>query len=315
MNSTNPTISIIIPVYNTEKYLRHCLDSVLAQTYKDFECILVDDGSTDDSGKICDEYMFKDERLKVFHKKNGGASSARNVGLDNAEGKYITFCDADDYVESNWLSVFMSNIKDYDIVISSISQNQDSIITKRIFPYNIHEIDLTWAILRLEGAPGFLWNKCFKNDIIRKNHLRFNENYKIWEDEEFVSHYFMYAKCATMTSEVTYNYFAPNYDVKYNKLQNINTLFDIYNHTKNFLSINGTLCHIYYLYIERMLSCVRTYYYLKEYKLAFTSLQAVTKIAKEVKVGGLSKMEKFLSRTHPVISHFFYITLSSINKL
>lgn len=84
-------ISIIIPIYNTEKYLWRCLDSIVAQTYKDFECIMVDDGSTDNSGKICDEYAVKDNRFKAYHKQNGGTSSARNVGLDNTKGEYIVF--------------------------------------------------------------------------------------------------------------------------------------------------------------------------------------------------------------------------------
>lgn len=308
-------ISIIIPIYNTEKYLRRCLDSIVAQTYKDFECIMVDDGSTDNSGKICDEYAVKDNRFKAYHKQNGGASSARNVGLDNTKGEYIVFCDADDFVEDSWLSVFMSNIKDYDIVISSINQVQDGIVTKRIFPYKVHEVDLTWAILKMEGAPGFLWNKCYKNDIIQKNHIRFNENYKIWEDEEFVSHYFMYVKSSTMTSEVTYNYFAPNYGEKYNKLQNISTLFDIYDHTKHFLPINSVLNPIYALYIERMLSCVSAYYYSKRYSQALISLKKICEIAKEAKVAGLSKTEKLLSRSHPTISHPFYIILSLMQKL
>lgn len=313
--STNPSISVIIPVYNAAKTLNRCLDSIIAQAYKDYEVLLVDDGSTDGSSKICVEYAVRDNRFKVYHKENGGASSARNVGLDNAKGEYITFCDADDYVEAKWLSVFISNIKDYDIVISSINQNQDGIITKRIFPYIVHEVDLTWAILKMEGAPGFLWNKCYRNDIIKKNHIRFNENYKIWEDEEFVSHYFVYVKSSTMTSEVTYNYFAPNYGEKYNKLQNISTLFDIYDHTKHFLPINSVLNPIYALYIERMLSCVSAYYYSKKYRLALISLKKICEIVKEAKVAGLSKTEKLLSRSHPTISHLFYIILSFMHKL
>ena len=91
-------ISIIIPVYNVEKYLRECLDSILAQSYKDFEIILADDGSTDSSGNICDEYSMKYENIKVLHKNNNGLSSARNAGLDIAQGEYILFIDSDDVV-------------------------------------------------------------------------------------------------------------------------------------------------------------------------------------------------------------------------
>ena len=91
-------ISIIVPVYNTEKYLHRCIDSVLAQTYQDFELLLIDDGSKDSSGAICDEYAAQDTRVRVFHKENGGVSSARNVGLDLAQGEWVTFVDSDDYI-------------------------------------------------------------------------------------------------------------------------------------------------------------------------------------------------------------------------
>lgn len=91
-------ISIIIPVYKTEQYLKRCVDSVLNQTYQELECILVDDGSPDEAGKICDEYKKKDARIKVIHKENGGLSSARNAGLDIAKGDYIGFVDSDDFI-------------------------------------------------------------------------------------------------------------------------------------------------------------------------------------------------------------------------
>ena len=97
----NPKISIIVPVYNAERYLHRCIDSILAQTFRDFELLLIDDGSKDNSGYICDEYAEKDERVKVWHKENGGVSSARNVGLDNARGEWVTFADSDDWLESN----------------------------------------------------------------------------------------------------------------------------------------------------------------------------------------------------------------------
>ena len=98
-----PKISVIVPVYNTEKYLNRCIDSILAQTFTDFELLLIDDGSTDCSGKICDEYAAKDSRVRVFHKENGGVSSARNMGLDNAQGEWITFVDSDDWVHEDFL--------------------------------------------------------------------------------------------------------------------------------------------------------------------------------------------------------------------
>ena len=100
---SNPKISVIIPVYNAESTLRRCVDSVLAQTFTDFECLLINDGSKDKSGEICDEYARKDSRVRVFHKENGGVSSARNVGLDNARCEWITFVDSDDYFQQGFL--------------------------------------------------------------------------------------------------------------------------------------------------------------------------------------------------------------------
>lgn len=103
-------ISIIVPVYKVEPYLRKCVDSILAQTFTDFEVILVDDGSPDNSGKICDEYASKDSRVRVIHKKNGGLSSARNAGIDVARGKYLGFVDSDDYIEKDMYELLYDNI-------------------------------------------------------------------------------------------------------------------------------------------------------------------------------------------------------------
>ena len=97
-----PEISIIVPVYKVEKYLNRCIDSILAQSFPDFELILVDDGSPDKSGKICDDYAAKDSRVKVIHKENAGVSAARNSGLAMSSGSYIMFCDSDDFVDKNW---------------------------------------------------------------------------------------------------------------------------------------------------------------------------------------------------------------------
>ena len=117
---SSPKISIIVPVYNVEKYIRRCLDSIAAQTFTDWECICVDDGTPDASGKICDEYAQKDGRFVVIHKENGGVSSARNVGLDVAKGEYVTFCDSDDWVEKEMLEVFYNTAlkNDAEVVIS-----------------------------------------------------------------------------------------------------------------------------------------------------------------------------------------------------
>lgn len=113
-----PEISIIVPVYNVENYLKKCVDSILSQTYRDIEVILVDDGSTDKSGEICDDYAKKDSRVKVLHKKNGGLSSARNAGIDIAQGNYLGFVDSDDYIEKDMYEILYKNLIDNNADIS-----------------------------------------------------------------------------------------------------------------------------------------------------------------------------------------------------
>ena len=113
-------VSIIVPVYNAEKFLRRCIDSILAQTFTDWELLLIDDGSKDASGNICDEYATKDGCIRVFHKENGGVSSARNLGLDHAKGEWVTFVDSDDYIEENFLKSFEGNL-DADLVVGNAS--------------------------------------------------------------------------------------------------------------------------------------------------------------------------------------------------
>ena len=102
----HPKISVIVPVYKVEKDLHRCVDSILAKTFTDFELLLINDVSPDNCAAICDEYALKDSRVRVFHKENGGVSSARNIGLEKARGEWIAFCDSDDYVTPNWLESF-----------------------------------------------------------------------------------------------------------------------------------------------------------------------------------------------------------------
>lgn len=121
-----PKFSIVVPVYNVESYLVRCIESVLLQTYADFELVLVDDGSSDESGNICDSYAEKDCRIKVIHKSNGGVSTARNVGIENASGEYITFCDSDDYYKPNLLETVIKYIDDGDVDL--LSYNYETLL-------------------------------------------------------------------------------------------------------------------------------------------------------------------------------------------
>ncbi len=117
--TTPPKLSIIIPIYNVEKYLPTCIESFLSQTYTDFELLLIDDGSPDSCGQICDEYAAKDSRIRVFHKENEGVSRARNLGLDNARGEIISFVDADDWVTPSYCDTIVSNMENKDFLLFS----------------------------------------------------------------------------------------------------------------------------------------------------------------------------------------------------
>lgn len=176
-----PAISVIVPVFNSEKLLKRCIDSIIYQSFTDIEVILVDDGSTDGSGNICDEYASLDSRVKVFHKENGGASSARNLGTEYSTGDYIVFIDSDDWVDVNFLETLYSlSVDNKDIIISELvfeyrhykSFTDNSIINKGKIKY-----------LKYQITKGFtsVCNIMFRRDFVMKEGLRF-EHIKYSED-------------------------------------------------------------------------------------------------------------------------------------
>ena len=181
-------ISVIVPVYNVENVLHYCIDSILNQTYKDFELILVDDGSTDKSGKICDKYADKDSRIRVFHKENGGVSSARNVGIDNANGEYICFVDSDDYVCTVYLEelVKCKNKKKSDNVWCSFIPTDSYEVSKSY----LSKTELTYKsykrsdimLLHSKWLDACPFCKLYSKRLIEVGNLRFNESISIAED-------------------------------------------------------------------------------------------------------------------------------------
>lgn len=207
-------ISIILPIYNAEQYLHRCIDSILAQSYTDFELLLVDDGSTDGSDAICDEYAVKDNRVRVFHKANGGVSSARNLGLDNAQGEYITFCDADDYVGVDWLAGFSEAIaSNADLAIQGYYAIEGNNTQEKVFAPcqgdTIEDKRLLITLLMREEMYGYLWVKLFRRQIIEEYSIRFDEQSTFREDEQFFSKYMEYAASFTCVDRVGYYYIVP----------------------------------------------------------------------------------------------------------
>ena len=187
LNTSAPKISIIVPVYNVKEYLHRCIDSILVQSYTNFELLLIDDGSPDNCGQICDEYAAKDSRVRVFHKENGGVSSARNLGLDNASGEWIAFVDSDDYVDVDYLAelVAYTTLDNVDFVVTL---NTISNYTKDNHIVLNHDDLILFSLYKFQdyGQP---WGKLFRNEIIKKFSLRYNSQVHIVEDFIFVLYY------------------------------------------------------------------------------------------------------------------------------
>lgn len=190
------TLSIIIPVYNSEEYLSSCLESVLSQSFADYELLLINDGSTDRSGFICDEYAERDRRIRVFHKANGGVSSARNRGLDEANGDFIIFIDADDIIGDCYLKHLMDS--DADLVLSGMQKfgaKTDKSVPKEFSSFGLEDLPLHWNTPpNMNYLYCFPWAKRFCARIIQENGIRFNESLFFSEDMCFNLSYYAYAQ-------------------------------------------------------------------------------------------------------------------------
>lgn len=203
--NNNPKISIIVPVYNVEQYLPRCIDSILNQSFADFELLLIDDGSKDKSGTICDEYAAKDSRIRVFHKKNGGVSSARNTGLDNARGEWLSFIDGDDEITEGYFNIRQEH-EGVDVIIKpycvehadgrvTCHNNELSILTgkDKIFRYYVQK------------RNNALWDKIIKRKTVGTK--RFNTNVSIGEDFLFFLGVLPNVKSIAFDDTGSYRYF------------------------------------------------------------------------------------------------------------
>ena len=204
-------VSVIVPVYNAAAVLARGVDSILAQSFQDFELILVDDGSSDDSGAICDEYAARDSRVKVFHQTNAGVSAARNAGLRAACGEWVTFVDSDDMVLDCFLASLVAAVgRDESVDLAycgyAIVDGKTSIKTFKTETYigkkQIHDA-LTQTDLLYRCSP---WAKLFRRSVIVENGLRFDENLSISEDRLFLYNYLVHVRGIAVTSQVGYLY-------------------------------------------------------------------------------------------------------------
>lgn len=206
-------VSIIVPVYNAEKYLERCLRSIQLQTYKEIEVIMINDGSTDHSRIIMDRFASADSRFIAIHKENGGVSSCRNIGMQLAEGEYLQFVDSDDWIPADSTGMLVDFMEKYeaDMVIADFKRViRNNIITKG-------HIDRTGFLTRMEFASymmqapanfyyGVMWNKLYKSEIIRKNNLMCSDELDWCEDFQFNLEYLQYINGVAVTHEPVYYY-------------------------------------------------------------------------------------------------------------
>ena len=216
-DKSNIKVSIILPVYNSENYLTNTIESIINQTFKDFELILINDGSTDSSGKICNDFCDKDNRIKVIHKDNGGICDARNTGLKIAKGEYLAFCDHDDIYHHDLLEVSYSlGIKyDADIVkfgryTKFIEEEKEIKVTQTLFEskfYDRNAIKSNYFSFRMNEMFDCVWDSLFRRTLIKEHSLVFNTMYKSGqEDIDFNSNVVSFANSIVSTSKPLYDH-------------------------------------------------------------------------------------------------------------
>lgn len=202
----NDLISIIVPIYNMENFLAKSLDSILNQTYEEFELLLIDDGSTDSSSSICDSYANNDERIKVVHQSNKGISGARNTGLKIAKGKYIMFIDPDDFISYDMIEkLYLNiNINKADISVCNYMCIYNDFKNKSLIPEGIYSNhDAIELLLKDDNMPSYLWNKLYRNVVW--NNIYFPEG-KRYEDTYVMHKVFMNANRISVIADALYMY-------------------------------------------------------------------------------------------------------------
>lgn len=221
-----PQFSVIVPVYNVEKYIGRCIESILEQTFGDFELILVDDGSSDRSFEVCNQYLLKDKRIKMIHQENKGVSAARNTGLKEATGKYIVFVDGDDTIERFFLYCLAQVDDNVDLVIcgnKQISTKGKVSAVRQYEPEVILELTRENILQMIDNhSIDYIWAKRYKMDIIRQRNLFFDESLNLGEDTYFVACYLNESQSVQYIEKVVYQY----YKYSHETLSSLNVNFN-----------------------------------------------------------------------------------------
>lgn len=286
----NSKISIIVPVYNVEKYLRRCIDSLIIQTYKNIEIILVDDGSKDDSGNICDLYKKEDKRIKVIHKENGGLSSARNAGLKKITGSFVMFVDSDDYVDKNIIQILYDEIisTNSDMSICSYYSVNNNIKTCPEFSCKKFVVENSNKFYNLYNEySGVTVSSCMKLfDVKLFNNVFFTEG-DIHEDEIIILDILKKAKRIAYNLEPLYYYEMREGSItKKFDIRKLDVLYYMDNRIDYFKKINNKplIQMTKYKKLHIMLSLVEDFYNYKGQKSDFNNFN---KIKKQIKLNSL----------------------------
>lgn len=208
----NSLISVIIPVYNVERFLQPCIESVCNQSYKNLQIILIDDGSLDKCGEICDEYAKKDSRIEVIHQKNYGVSVARNEGLKCAKGEWIAFCDSDDVLPWNAYENLVNSLRNSQLIMGRMQLMTEvgelQLKVKELEKESINSKEFLFDLFLENKYPylGYPWDKLFQRSIIELNQIKFDPEVKLNEDRLFILQYMIHCQTVDFCNEIVYYY-------------------------------------------------------------------------------------------------------------
>ena len=292
MSERGALISIIIPIYKVEQYLDKCIQSIINQTYKNLQIILVNDGSPDNCGKICDEYALKDNRIEVIHKINGGLSDARNVGIGRAKGKYIGFVDSDDYIEKDMYENMYNLLEERnaDVCICNfynVIENNNIIKNPNNGIQEYNKIDILKEILLDKQIQSYAWNKLYKSELFDNVKYPVGKKY-----EDIGTTFYILEKCnKVVVTDLPKYYYLNRIDSIVNNLseQTVIDYVDLINER--------------YDYIENKYSELRRYniYYLARTLItAYADLQKLKKPGKEI----IEKLDNLYNKTKKAINEY-----------
>jgi glycosyltransferase involved in cell wall biosynthesis len=301
-----PKLSIIVPVYNVEQYLHKCIESILAQTFSDYELILVNDGSKDKSGEICDEYLKKDSRVKVIHKKNNGLASARNTGIIQARGTYVGFIDSDDWIEDDMYKNLYESCEKTNADISIIGVREVDEKGNSLNVYIPNDINLREILKK-----AYAWNKIFKKQLFFDHNLFFKEG-KYYEDIELIPKLFVKSNQVTTVRKVGYNYLKRNTSITGGRDEKILDNLWAYTQVKKYL-LDNNLYLEYKEEFEKGVSYFKRYYIniLFDYPTTFLLKNSSRIINDFEKIGGIEKID-YLKL---LIKHLNFLLRKSVHSI